>query len=361
MKNIVISVSNDLSTDQRIEKVCDTLHNHGYQITLIGRKLPNSLPIKRTYKTQRMSLVFRKGFLFYAEYNLRLFLKLLFLKKDLLLANDLDTLLPNYLISKWQRKTLVYDSHELFSEIPELVNRPKVKMIWTLLEKKLLPKVKNCYTVSHAIAKHYNKAYGTTFQVVRNIPKLQPLTTGTFPFKTDAKKTIIYQGAVNVGRGLELMIDSMQYLNNYQLVIVGTGDVDAQLKTRAAKLMAAKKVVFLGKLLPTELRKITPLATLGISLEEDLGLSYRYALPNKIFDYVHAEIPVLCSNLPEMKALVTEYGFGEVLQQRTPKALAMQIQNLPLQTYAAASRNAKKTLHWEQETEILLALYNNAK
>ena len=179
--------------------------------------------------------------------------------------------------------------------------------------------------------------------------------------KNNGKKTIIYQGAVNVGRGLELMIDSMQYLDNYVLLIVGTGDIDAQLKTRAAKLMAAQKIMFLGKLLPTELRKITPLATLGISLEEDLGLSYRYALPNKIFDYVHAEIPVLCSNLPEMKALITQYGFGEVVQQRNPKALAKQIKNLPLQSYVAASRKAKKVLHWEQETKTLLAVYNNAK
>ena len=114
MKNIIISVTNDLTTDQRVEKICDTLYENKYTITLIGRKLKNSTPISRKYKTQRMSLFFNKGFLFYAEYNIRLFLKLLFLKKDIVVANDLDTLLANYLISKLQSKRIIYDSHELF-------------------------------------------------------------------------------------------------------------------------------------------------------------------------------------------------------------------------------------------------------
>ena len=360
MKNIIISVTNDLTSDQRLEKVCDTLFNNGYQITLIGRKLTTSIPISRKYKTQRMSLLFRKGFLFYAEYNLRLFIKLLFLKKDLLLANDLDTLLPNYIVSKLQRKTLLYDSHELFTEIPELINRPKVKRIWKSIEQRIVPYLQNCYTVSNAIALHYTNAYNTSFKVVRNFPKTQQIARGRFPFDTRTKKIIIYQGAVNIGRGLELMLDSMNYLDDYLLVIIGTGDILNDLQERATPLINSKKVVFLGKLLPQELRKLTPLATLGISLEEDLGLSYRYALPNKIFDYVHAEIPVLCSNLPEMKAMISQFGFGEVVQHRSPEKLASQIRNLAFKKYAAASRNAKKTLHWEQEEQTLLALYNNA-
>ena len=115
MKRILISVTNDLATDQRVHKVCETLQEFGFEILLIGRKLPNSLPVNRNYKTTRMNLIFNKGFLFYTEYNLRLFLKLLFTKKDILLANDLDTLLPNFLISRIQNTKLVYDSHELFT------------------------------------------------------------------------------------------------------------------------------------------------------------------------------------------------------------------------------------------------------
>lgn len=243
LKHIIISVTNDLTTDQRIEKVCDTLVNNGYQITLIGRKLPESISITRAYKTHRMSLLFRKGFLFYAEYNLRLFVKLLFLKKDLLLANDLDTLAPNYLISKLQGKPLVYDSHELFTEIPELIHRPKTQQIWKQIEQRIVPHLKNCYTVSHHIALYYENTYNTPFKVVRNFPKTQEIQPGTFPFKRSTKAIIIYQGAINVGRGLELMIDSMHYLENYQLVIIGTGDIFEALQTRAATLIDHLKVL----------------------------------------------------------------------------------------------------------------------
>ncbi len=104
LKRIIVSVSNDLATDQRIEKICATLQELNYDILLVGRKLKNSLPLYRNYKTKRIHLFFNKGFLFYAEYNIRLFFLLLFSKKEILLANDLDTLLPNFLVSIIQKK-----------------------------------------------------------------------------------------------------------------------------------------------------------------------------------------------------------------------------------------------------------------
>ncbi len=160
MPRIIISATNDLSTDQRIKKICETLFELNFDIVLIGRKLKSSLPLKRKYRTIRMKLLFNKGFLFYAEYNLRLFFQLLFLKKDILLSNDLDTLLPNFLISKIFSKKLVYDSHELFTEVPELISRPKVQKVWIKLEKYILPKLNNVYTVNNTIANYYSKKYG---------------------------------------------------------------------------------------------------------------------------------------------------------------------------------------------------------
>ncbi|MCK5639071.1 MAG: glycosyl transferase group 1, partial [Flavobacteriaceae bacterium] len=143
MQRIIISVTNDLATDQRVKKASNTIQDMGFEVLLIGRKLPNSLPVSRNYKTIRMKLLFKKGFLFYTEYNLRLFFKLLSLKKDVLLANDLDTLLPNFLISKIYSKKLVYDSHELFTEVPELVSRPKIRNVWLKIEEFIFPKLKN--------------------------------------------------------------------------------------------------------------------------------------------------------------------------------------------------------------------------
>jgi glycosyltransferase involved in cell wall biosynthesis len=361
LKRVLITVTNDLSTDQRVDKVCSTLLNDGYTVLLIGRKLKNSVPINRNYKTKRIQLLFNQGFLFYAEYNLRLFFILFFSKKDILLSNDLDSLAANYLVSVFQNKKLVYDSHELFSEIPELVHRPFVKKFWTSLEQLLLPKLKNTYTVCKSIADYYNERYATNFKVVRNLPTLKKIETHKLPFSTEGKKIIIYQGALNIGRGLELMIDAMAYLDNYILLIAGSGDIITDLQLRSKNKSVENKVHFLGKLLPSELQKITPLAGIGLSLEEDLGLNYRYALPNKIFDYIQAEIPILVSDLPEMKQIVIKYKVGEIIKSRTPEALSTQINTMLKNDYSESILKAKQALTWEHEKITLQDIFKNLK
>ena len=362
LKKVIVSVSNDLTNDQRVDKVCSTLHNAGYDVFLIGKKNKKSKPIYRDYPTKRLKLLFDKGLLFYAEFNLRLFFTLLVTKKDILLANDLDTLLPNYFIEKLQRKKLVYDSHELFSEIPELVHRPFVKKVWKNLENWMLPNLKNTYTVCDSIANYYTEKYQTKFKVIRNLPvKKTIINRGVFHFNDHGKKIILYQGAVNIGRGLELIIDTMPFLSNFILVIIGTGDIIKELEASVKKESREKQVKFLGQLTPKELQKITPLGTIGISLEEDLGLNYRFALPNKIFDYIQAEVPILVSDLPEMKNIIKKFKVGEVVKNRTPKELAKQIEEFLKKDFSKELQKAKETLIWEHQEEELLAIFKNTK
>lgn len=360
LKKIIVTVTNDLTSDQRVHKVCRTLHNAGYDVFLIGRKLSNSKPLNRSYRTKRISLLFNKGVLFYAEFNLRLFFVLLFYKKDVLLANDLDTLLPNYLISKLQIKKLVYDSHELFSEIPELVNKPFTKKVWRSLERLVLPNLKNTYTVSNSIADYYDKKYQTKFKVIRNLPlMIRTISKGNFSFDHKGEKIILYQGAINIGRGLELIINTMPFISNCILVIIGNGDIIKNLKSYVKNINLVKKVRFLESLTPNELQKITPLANIGISIEEDLGLNYRFSLPNKIFDYINAEVPILVSNLPEMRKIIDTHKVGEIVKDRSPQKLALQIKELLKKDYSEELKKAKKELIWENQEEELLAIFRN--
>ena len=363
MKRIIVSVTNDLVTDQRVHKVCSTLTEMNFDVLLIGRKLKNSKKINRKYKTTRMKLLFTSGFLFYAEFNLRLFFKLLFLKKDILLSNDLDTLLSNYLISKIVNKKLVYDSHELFTEVPELINRPFIQKFWLKIENLILPKLKNCYTVSNSIAKYYNIKYNIGFEVIRNVPnQIKNIKTSSFPFETVNKKIILYQGAINKGRGLELMLKTMPFVENAIFIRIGNGDLEKKIKQKVIDLNLEEKVKFISSVTPLELQKLTPLADLGISLEEDLGLNYKYALPNKLFDYIQAQVPVLVSNLPEMRQIVLKYNLGEVVSSRNPKQLASQIQNILKKEkvfYKNQLEKARKELIWEQEKEVLAKVFNN--
>jgi len=356
LKRVIVSVTNDLVTDQRVGKTCAVLTEMGFKVLLVGRKLKKSNSIQREYEVKRFRLLFNKGFLFYAEYNLRLFFFLLFSKKNLLFSNDLDTLVPNYLISKIQKKKLIFDSHELFSEIPELENRKKVKNFWLAIEKKIIPKLKNIITVSDSIKEHYQSLYGVNVSVVRNIPENKKVIQTPFDFDTHGKKIILYQGSVNVGRGLELMIDTMHLLEDYILVIIGDGDISTKLIEKVNTLDLKNCVKFLGRINPDELKNLTPNTTVGMSLEEDLGLNYRYALPNKLFDYIHAEVPMVVSNLPEMKAIIKKYAIGEVLIDRTPISLASTIKTMAAKNYKKELIQAKKQLNWTLEKEKLISI-----
>ncbi|NOR74478.1 MAG: glycosyltransferase [Draconibacterium sp.] len=358
---IIVSVTNDLVSDNRVHKVCTSLINMGFGVLLIGRKLPASPDIaKRNYQTKRFSLLFKTGALFYAEYNFRLFIFLLFTKFDVLLANDLDSLTSNFIASKIKNIPLVYDSHEYFTEVPELINRPKVRQVWYWLEQKMLPKIKYAYTVCNSIAKIYNEKYGTNFKVVRNIPNAikNPITKNK-----NSIKIILYQGAVNIGRGLEQAILSMKFIDNAKLIIAGDGDIKPNLESLVIKEKLQNRVEFTGRLTIEELAKLTPQADLGLSIEEDLGLNYRFALPNKLFDYIHAQVPVLVTNLPEMSAIVNQYKIGEITSTLDPKKLAEKIKNALFdktkrEAWLSNLKIAAKELTWEKEEKVLVEIFS---
>lgn len=358
-KRIVIAVTNDLVTDQRIYRVSSTLLKKGYDIQLVGRVLPNSTELKSACQVKRFKLLFNKGALFYANYNARLFFHLLFTKFDIVLANDLDTLPAAYFATKIRRKKIVYDSHEYFTEVPELLGRSFQQNSWRRIEKHIVPKLKYAYTVCQSIADIYNGLYGTVFRVVRNLPLAKDLQDSD---KDDTKRVVIYQGALNLGRGIELMIQSMHHTNDCVLWIAGAGDVEHDLKQMVIDSKLSDKVKFLGRIPLKELHIITSKASIGLSLEENIGLNYYYALPNKLFDYIQAQIPVIVSNLPEMRRVVDQYSIGEILLDRTAEALAEKINDMlsnqeKLVNWRNKLKEASRDLIWEKESEKLLAIF----
>ena len=254
---------------------------------------------------------------------------------------------------------LIFDSHELFSEIPELKHRKLIKQFWLTIERWILPRLTKVITVSDAIKKHYKNLYGIEAVVIRNLPLEKSVHQQSFPFPTENKNIILYQGAVNIGRGIELMIETIKLLDNCVLVIIGAGDIIEVLKQKVSSQTLKNKVRFMGKVLPKDLRQFTPNATIGLSLEEDIGLNYRYALPNKLFDYIQAEVPVIVADLPEMKKLVETYQVGEILWERSPKSLAKLILKVISNNYTIALQKAKRELTWIKEKDKLIRLLNS--
>jgi glycosyltransferase involved in cell wall biosynthesis len=344
------------------------LHENDFDVLLIGRHRRDSVDMdSRPYQYRRLNVFFEKGPLFYAFYNTILFFYLMIQRKDVLVSNDLDTLLPNFIISKLFRKKLVYDSHELFTEVPELVSRPKVQNIWLNIEKAIFPKLKNVITVNQSIADIYHDKYQVEMNVVRNISQKRTIVKSKTRIDLgipDGKFIVLMQGAwINVDRGGEELLEAFRNLGDqFYLVYAGGGDVIELLKEKTKEYKLGDKVKFFPKMPFSELCQITQNCDLGISLDKNTNLNYRYSLPNKVFDYIHSGIPILCSDLIEIKRVVSDYNVGVVVKDVNSDLIADAImhtasntgeyQNMKLNTIKASEE-----LNWENETEVLKKVY----
>ncbi len=353
MKRICISVSNDLICDNRVNKTCKSLVDYGLSVKLIGRAFKSSplLP-SRTYKCKRLSIIFKKNAIYYAELNLKLFFYLLFSKQDFLWANDLDTLLPNYLVAKLKKKHLIFDSHEHFTQVPELKDNPFAKKVWKAIEKHCIKGCDAIFTVCNPIKNYFKEEYNKESLVVRNIPPRIFFKQETIP-SSKKENIIVWQGAVNIERGLEELCEAMQWIDA-KLLIMGVGDIKSDLEKKVKTLQLEDKIHFLGRLPFEEMMNKTKSAKLAISIDKATNGNYAISLPNKIFEYIACSVPVLVSPLQEIKLIVEKYETGEFLSSYNPQELAKQITNLlnderKLDLIAENCKKAAEELCWENE------------
>jgi len=364
VKRVVISVSNDLVTDQRVQRTIAVLQEQGYKVNFVGRKLPNSANFRSDYQYHRFKLNFHKGFLFYAQLNIWLFFYLLFKKPyDLYWSNDLDTLLPNYLVSKIYRRPLIYDSHEYFCGVPEIQDRPLVKRVWKCVEAAIFPNLKWVITVNESIADLYEKDYGIRPKVLRNIgDSYLPETLKSraeLALPEDAYLVVNQGAGINVDRGMEEFLEALALMDSdIQLMLVGKGDVIPALKKRAQAPDLAGRVHFIDPMPYREMLHYTAAADLGISLDKDTNLNYRYSLPNKLFDYIKCGLPILCSEVVEVKSIVQNFEIGRASAVE-PKALKEALLTIRAKGKSAYTENLKraaKANNWEQEKTVIVNL-----
>lgn len=367
MKRVIVSVINDLVTDQRVNKSCLALQKAGYEVLLVGRRQRKSPPMdERPYVSHRMKLLFEKGPCFYAEYNIRLFFFLLFHRVNLLLSNDLDTMLPNFFVSRLKRIRMIYDSHEYFTETPELVHRPKVQRVWKRIEKMTVAKLDEMITVCDSIADLFQEKYGVKCHVIRNIPLRKAL-----PPKGDKeelglpidKHLLVLQGSgINMHRGAEELVQAMRYLDDCFLMIIGGGDVLPMLKQMVEEERLADRVRFLPRMPYSQMMVYTQLAEFGFCLDKDTNLNYRFSLPNKLFDFIQAGVPIIASHLVEIERIIVGYDLGLFVESHDPKVIAATIRK----GLSDESRRdqwkrnlavAAEDLCWENEEKKLLEIY----
>ena len=377
---ILFTVTNDLSYDQRMHRICGSLASAGHRVMLVGRVLPHSVALEdKNFGQKRLRCRFQKGFPFYAEYNLRLFFFLLVARYDAVCSIDLDTLPAGCLATLLRRKKRVFDAHEYFTEVPEVFDRPFVKGVWEMVARICLPFYKHAYTVGPGLAEIFEKKYGIRFGVVRNVPNPTPnpspegrgdvltvRSTPPLPSGEGSGVGLLYMGALNEGRGIEAALQAMQHLDNVQLWLAGEGDLSDELRRLAAELRVENKVTFLGYTRPEDLRALAPRAWLGLNLLENRGLSYYYSLANKFFACVQAGVPVLSMNFPEYRALNAQHEVALLLDELTPGTVSGAVNRLltDKDLYTRLQQNclaARQEWNWEKEERVLLKIWKEVE
>lgn len=338
-------------------RICQSLAKK-YKVVLIGRQLKNSLPLtEKTFQQKRIRCFWNKGFLFYAEYNIRLFCYLVFQPMDGICAIDLDTILCCYVVSKIKNAKRVYDAHELFTEMKEVRSRPFVHKVWTAIERFAVPKFDVCYTVSEGLSAEFYKRYKKTFSVIRNLPCKREATV-----IAKGEKFILYQGAVNEARGFEQIIPAMQYVS-VKLVIAGDGNFMGRLKKLIQQHHLEDKIILKGMLEPERLWQLTQQAYIGINFTEPQGLNQYLCLPNKFFDYIQAGIPQVTNDYPEYKKINARHEVALLIPSLTPENISRAINELwnNNELYKKLQTNislAKDSYHWGMEEKKLMKIYH---
>ena len=357
-KSIAICSTSDISTDYRLHKMALTLSKAGYKPYFIARKRKNYKNKSESFPVKIMGLFFEKGSLFYLEFTIRLFFKLISKPPDIIFSVDLDSLPAARLSKVFSGRPLIFDSHEYFPEVPELQHRPAIKKIWQLLEKWSIPGVDFGITVCEPIADIYNEKYNKTFRIIKNLP-LAPKTKDTSLTGKNEKFTLIYQGAVNIGRGLKETIECLSYLKDVNLIIVGDGDIFGDIKELIEHHNLSHRVMLTGRIPFQEIKEYTKKADLGLCIMENIGLNYYYSLPNRIFDYIQHGVPVLAVDFPEIKKVVEGYDVGLCVSSLEPKKLAEVITQIrekkeKLRQWKANTSKASTELVWEKEEYNLI-------
>jgi glycosyltransferase involved in cell wall biosynthesis len=358
VRKIICTVTNDLNYDQRMIRICSSLCKAGYDVTLIGRRKRNSPELlTKPFHQKRLFCFFEKGKLFYAEYNLRLFFYLLIAKADLICAIDLDTILPCLFASILRKKKRVYDAHELFCEMEEIVSRPAIYKAWKKIEKFAVPKFKKGYTIGECYAEEFKKMYDVDYKIVRNATVLMPYHE---PVQTEIY--ILYQGAVNEGRSFETLIPAMKSVDA-KLIICGEGNYFEQAKALTIEHSLTDKIIFKGYIEPAQLKDFTKNAYIGITLFTNQGKSNYLSMANRFFDYIHFCVPQLCVNFPEYEKVNKKYEIAKLIDNTSSLTIAAALNEMlnDESKHTMMKNNclqAREEYCWQMQEKTLLQFYS---
>lgn len=363
-RHIVCTVTNDLNQDQRMARICTTLADYGYHVTLVGRQKGDSLPYGNpVFKWKRLDVFFNSGFLFYAEYNIRLLIYLLKRRNDIdiIYTVDTDTLAAGGIFKFLTSKKQIFDAHEYFTEVPELQDRRFVKWFWNMIEIIFVPRANAHISVNRSLAEILGNKFKKVFTPIMNVPFLNKASNSN---SDKVNKTILYQGMLNKGRGLEQMIYAIEKISNAELNIIGEGDLSEYLRKIADESPAKKRIHFLGWIDSEQMAEYTNKASLAVNLLDGSSKSYYFSLANKFFDYIHAGVPSVNMDFPEYRHIIGKYSVGITIPNLDIETIAAAINNLlsnpeKRDQMAKECIKAKLVYNWETERKKLMNIIDS--
>ncbi len=365
-KKICIAFLGNALHDSRIVNLTNSLKADGCSVSVISFDWFISSKDYFDDKIKIFKLVKRKiSLFFYLHFAFILTRELIRSKSDLYFAEDLYTLPFVVTIAKLKGAEIFYNSRELYAFLGGLRNRPFLQSIVKQIEKFFIKKVGLVLTTGEMDSSFLEKFYGIdNTLVIRNIPLYQtPVSKIDFRKKygiSEDKVILLYQGVLLEGRGVPLILKAVSKLPQTVLVLLGEGEQKSNFQKLSDELNISERVIYAGAVTQKELINYTAGADVGLALIENISVSYYHALPNKLFEYIMAGVPVLCSDLPQMKKIVGSYQVGESInlgnEENIFSVLNKWIENP--QILSAYKQNCEKTgkeLNWQIEYERVRA------
>ena len=368
-KKVLITFLGNINYDTRCKNLYDTLSANGYEVEFLGFDW-----LTKGFEEVRgdISIIkLKKGLLsipFYLKLAWHIKLKLILTGASIIFAEDIYTLPFAIIWGKLKHAKIYYDSRELFGYLAGLKEKKLKQAFWKWTEKFFISKA-DCVMVTGLMDGEFLKKEYSLKEILllRNLPRYYKpsfnLDIHSHLQIEKSKKIILYQGVLLKGRGIEKVFDVLNDLPDHIFVIAGGGEFENYYKRLAEEMKLTNQVYFLGKLTQEDLPKVTASVDIGVSLIENLSTSYYYALPNKLFEYIMAEIPVIVSNLPQMKEVVEKYDVGFAIDIENKTELISVIKKLSEDSslYASKKQNcriASQELNWEKEVTTLLQALN---
>ena len=366
-KKVLIAFLGNLNYDTRCKNLFDTLSANGFDVEFIGFDWLTPDFVESSGKISIYKL--KKSFLsisFYLKFIWHLKIKLLTSKASIIFAEDIYTLPFVVIFGKLKRAKIFYDSRELFSHLAGLKDKKIKQLFWKWIEKLFIKKSDYVIATGQMDTEYLKDEFKlNNTLLLRNLPRYYKPSE-----KTDLhsqlgidknKKLLLYQGMLLKGRGIEKIFSVLNQLTDCVFLIAGGGDFEKYYKNLAAEMNVTDQVYFLGKFKQEDLPKLTASVDVGFALIENLSKSYYYALPNKLFEYIMAEVPVIVSDLPQMKQVIEKYDVGFAVDYDDDSQIINVIKRLTedKNLYESKKQNchiASQELNWEKEVTTLLQI-----